>query len=137
MGNETKHQCVKRIANDRWSFHFHSCTKPATVQRNGKRYCKVHDPEYIKVKQDAIYLKCVNEHTLDRVKYVALQQCQSVNKDNPLVVAQNIGEMVEALKQISPYRTGFMESMDWKLYTEAANRIEKLLTKISEVKDNG
>jgi hypothetical protein len=28
-----------------------NCQKPATVERDGKLYCTIHDPEYIKAKQ--------------------------------------------------------------------------------------
>ena len=43
--------CVKVSPNDRWgAFHSYQCSKKAVVNREGKFYCKIHDPEYIKAK---------------------------------------------------------------------------------------
>ena len=42
------------------------CLKNAVIQREGKHYCKVHDPEYIKVKEkerDEKYRKMVKWNT--------------------------------------------------------------------------
>ena len=44
---------VKVSPNTTWgSFHQHPCSKKAVVERDGKWYCKVHDPEYIKQKDE-------------------------------------------------------------------------------------
>ena len=50
---ENKKQCSVRVqSNDRWGlFHPYPCSKTAIVERDGKWYCKIHDPEYIKAKQ--------------------------------------------------------------------------------------
>lgn len=34
------------------AFHGYQCTFKATVQREGKWFCKKHDPEYIKAKRE-------------------------------------------------------------------------------------
>jgi hypothetical protein len=46
-------QCSATVyPNDRWgSFHGYRCNKKAVVERDGKFYCKVHDPEYKAKKQ--------------------------------------------------------------------------------------
>ena len=43
-------QCsVKVYPADQWgAFHPHQCLKKATVEREGKHYCTIHDPEYVK-----------------------------------------------------------------------------------------
>lgn len=45
-------QCsVKVSPNTQWgTFQQSQCTKKVVVERNGKSYCKIHDPEYIKEK---------------------------------------------------------------------------------------
>lgn len=37
-------QCCRRVFSS-GSFRGHLCTKPATVERDGKFYCRTHDPE--------------------------------------------------------------------------------------------
>jgi hypothetical protein len=44
-------QCDRRIYGNRG--YRHQCEKKSVVTRNGVGYCKVHDPEYIKVKSEA------------------------------------------------------------------------------------
>ena len=34
-------------AGDNW--HQHQCSRKAVVERDGKAYCKIHDPEYKKL----------------------------------------------------------------------------------------
>ncbi len=50
-----KHQCSEKVSSEgSWgSFHQHKCQRPATIERDGKWYCKIHDPEYIKEKDKA------------------------------------------------------------------------------------
>lgn len=49
-----KKQCSERVAPPgQWgSFQQHQCNKKAVVEREGKAYCKIHDPEYIKTKNE-------------------------------------------------------------------------------------
>ena len=56
-------RCVQLVyPNDRWgSFHGSQCSKIGIVQRDGKWYCKVHDPEYRKQKQEASMAKYQEE----------------------------------------------------------------------------
>jgi len=42
-------QCCEKIY-DKLNWNGYQCSKKAIVERNGKSYCKVHDPEYIKTK---------------------------------------------------------------------------------------
>ena len=53
-------KCSVMVYFDMW--HDRQCKKPAIVERDGKWYCKIHDPEYIKEKQrkadEAYKAKC-------------------------------------------------------------------------------
>ena len=38
-------QCSAHVSSGaRWDFRGHQCTRKAIVERNGKSYCKIHDP---------------------------------------------------------------------------------------------
>ncbi len=55
---ESKKQCSAMVSMDNW--HAAHCQKPAKIERRGKWYCGIHDPEYIKgkeVKRQAEYEK--------------------------------------------------------------------------------
>lgn len=39
-------QCSERVSTDSW--HYKQCERDAVVERDGKAYCKQHDPEHIK-----------------------------------------------------------------------------------------
>ncbi|MFX0084263.1 MAG: hypothetical protein ACFFAU_01215 [Candidatus Hodarchaeota archaeon] len=43
-------RCSAQVSSDSW--HFRSCYRKAVVKRDGKWYCKIHDPEYIQKKCD-------------------------------------------------------------------------------------
>ena len=43
-------KCSVKVATDR-GWHFYNCSKPVTKARNGKFYCTIHDPKYVKEKQ--------------------------------------------------------------------------------------
>lgn len=47
-------QCAATVSpSDRWgSFNPHRCERKAVVERDGRHYCKIHDPEYIRQKGD-------------------------------------------------------------------------------------
>jgi len=52
---EYKHQCVEKVyPNDKYgSFHGYRCTRDGTVERDGKWYCKTHDPKAVEAKANA------------------------------------------------------------------------------------
>jgi hypothetical protein len=46
--------CVTVIPNERGGFAYrHQCTRVGSIERDGKFYCKQHDPVAVKQKQDA------------------------------------------------------------------------------------
>ena len=42
-------KCSERVS-DAYSWHNHPCTKPVKVERDGKPYCTIHDPEHKKAR---------------------------------------------------------------------------------------
>lgn len=48
-------QCCKMLYKDIWLPT--KCSRKAIVERDGKAYCKIHDPEYIKRKDEEIRKK--------------------------------------------------------------------------------
>ena len=46
---ENKKQCSRHVYEDRGRRY--PCQKKAVVERDGKWFCTIHDPEYIKAKQ--------------------------------------------------------------------------------------
>ena len=90
--------------------HFSRCQKKAVIERNGKPYCKIHDPEYIKAKMaekkaewDAEWEK---KGAYQKLQNTAVRACKEINNTNPLAVAGGIkilhGQLVagiEALKK--------------------------------------
>jgi len=47
-----REQCCKKIYTGSWSQTSRSCSRAGTVERDGKFYCKQHDPVRIKEKQE-------------------------------------------------------------------------------------
>lgn len=54
-----KKQCEVMVSPPgKWGdFQQHQCDKQAVIERAGKAYCKIHDPEYIKQKDEERELK--------------------------------------------------------------------------------
>ena len=106
-------RCSARVyPTDRWgAFHPYQCNKKSVVVRDGKLYCKVHDPEYIKAKQDKLYQEHI-QHSDKKAKErtlanLAVSACQQVNPDNPQAVAEAIPKLYEALKEFdTAYKSG-------------------------------
>src|SRR5688572_30840404 len=48
-------QCSARVFPKHGPFRGKPCSKPVAVERDGKPYCKVHDPEAVKAKNDKRY----------------------------------------------------------------------------------
>ncbi len=72
---------MKKCSTSVWRDDFHTgqCSKQATVTRDGKAYCAIHDPEYIKEKEisqkakyDANSCKCGYHFPKDLYSYCPL-----------------------------------------------------------------
>ena len=80
-------RCTAKVyPKEQWgSFHPYQCNKKGIVERDGKWYCKIHDPEYRQAKVKA---------SLDKMN----AQYESGKKDALLKAASK--DMYEALKAI-------------------------------------
>ena len=78
------------------------CTKKVVVTRNGKRYCKIHDPEYIAEKRRKWQEKFDKEWAKKEIRW-ALEEARAK--------AIN-GLTLEELKQVTPERIRAMLKED-------------------------
>ncbi len=55
MPNETTPTCCGTVkaGSDGWRTRHKQCSRPGVVERAGKHYCRTHDPEAKKARQDA------------------------------------------------------------------------------------
>ena len=79
-------QCSAQVnGQGNWgSFHQHQCSRKATIERDGVWYCRVHDPEYIKRKNEIATEKFHEEQKRKRIEYAApelLEACKRVLLD--------------------------------------------------------
>ena len=54
-------RCSKLVSHSSMGFHQQRCSFKAVVVREGKGYCKIHDPEYIKQKREERSKRCDKE----------------------------------------------------------------------------
>ena len=62
------------------AFHQHQCGKKAVVTQEGKRYCKIHDPEYVAKKSQERNKKYDEELKIRRIERAGpmlLQACKN------------------------------------------------------------
>ncbi len=99
---ENQRQCSEKVSDPgRWgSFHQHHCRKLAVVECDGKWYCQIHDPEYVKRKADEYKKEWDKKNTLRMAEIIARQSCQKINPEHPEAVVEAIVPMYEALKVI-------------------------------------
>lgn len=83
-------QCQERVWDGKW--HYYQCSKKSVVSRDGKSYCKIHDPEYIKAMQakrtaqwNAAQAQKETEWALARARYTSTE-----------------GLTIEELEQVTP-----------------------------------
>ena len=88
----TEERCQARVSGTgSWgAFHQHQCEKRAVVTREGKRYCKIHDPEYIKQKDDTSrkqYEQALAKRRLEWQAPMLLSACKEALEasHNPMV----------------------------------------------------
>ena len=87
------------------AFHQHQCEKRFTIIRDGKRYCKIHDPEYIKAKSSANTKKWEEEDARQRARHnltinanMLLQVCKDALEASHDPVVENI--LIEAIAKV-------------------------------------
>lgn len=119
-----KIRCSKQVyPNDRWgSFHGHQCiiTKNI-VMRDGKPYCKIHDPVKEAAKQKERQKKWEEENKKEKEDYrrqkAMIQACQDVS--TKILETINVSRLLEAAK--NAYRAiilGDGKKIDWQVITD-------------------
>ena len=128
---EKKQQCSVQVSpNDPWGvFHQHHCTRAAIVEQDGKWYCKVHDPEYIKVKDAKRNNEWQEKFNREIAGKIAQDQCAKINPENPKVVAESIVDIYEALRTANKLLTAASASGSVRFAISDLNKIDKALTK--------
>lgn len=124
-------RCAETVYS-RWRFSGVRCAKNAKVVRNGKGYCKVHDPEYIKAKGEARTAKLEAEWASKKKERnlisTALTACNKINPTNPQAAADSLVDMYGALKALNYYLSaGYPDNM--KLKKVAVDLMDKAITK--------
>lgn len=97
--NPEKHQCSAKIDFDTWG-HTTPCKRSATIERDGKWYCKIHDPEYRKQRATERTKVWEKKFNADVAGNIAETACLKINPDNPRAVAEQIVPMYKALKEL-------------------------------------
>jgi len=93
--------------SDQTGWHRLRCSRKGRVERDGHWYCKVHDPEYIKAKDEERTKKYNAKWNERKTELTAYKACVEINPDNPMAVAENIKDMYEALKEL--HKVFFMD----------------------------
>lgn len=96
----------------RWP-SFHQCTHIGTVERDGKMYCRLHDPVVRKEKADAKYAEYRNRLDKQANKHAARQELEALLPRIRFVL-ESIGEgvamdEVKLLQERLTYITGVLE----------------------------
>ena len=81
----SKERCQKMVSGEgQWgAFHQHQCEKRSVIVRDGKRYCAIHDPEYIAKKDKERSEKWDERMRVERIKWsgpMLLQACKDALK---------------------------------------------------------
>lgn len=63
---DEKHSCSERVySGARWDISGHPCQRNGSVERDGKWWCKQHDPEAVKARREAKRAKSNAEREAD------------------------------------------------------------------------
>src|SRR4051812_8749200 len=76
-----KSRCSKRIfSGARGDFSGHMCRLNATIERNGKLYCRIHDPEVVAERNKALDAKWKAQNAAAR-KFWAIEKARKAIGD--------------------------------------------------------
>lgn len=78
----------------------HQCVKPFAVERDGKLYCKIHDPEYVarkRAEQDARW-KAKSDadkrrYAISRVKEEIVEAAKALRKADATDIGRDLAEL--------------------------------------------
>lgn len=66
-------QCCEQVHNGPYSVSFHRCARKVSVERDGKPYCKIHDPVAVRERRRKSHDKFAKEQKI-RVARLTLQE---------------------------------------------------------------
>jgi hypothetical protein len=72
------------------SFHGYQCHKKATVEREGKKYCKIHDPVIVQQRREERYKKWDADNKISQEKFRRTQAMIKACEDVPTEVLEKI-----------------------------------------------
>lgn len=91
-------QCSKRFYNGK-TFRGHQCGKPAKVERDGRHYCTIHDPEYRKAKAEKRRAESIETVRKNAEKMEAKMRALKEQQHK----AECFDSLVEALRPIAEH----------------------------------
>ena len=123
-------QCSQRVS-DSTGLYYHQCHKKAVVEREGRLYCKVHNPEYIKEKrrkEQEKYNKEQDERQEEYARHDALEKATEGLTTEELErltpdLCRAAPKMQAALKMYQSHQKGTLGHYCW----QCANAIEQAL----------
>lgn len=135
MNEYTKgEQCSTKVSGS-GGWYSYQCQKKPTVTRNGKSYCKIHDPEYIKEKDRLSREKWDKEgieiqKKADRHQAIAIV-CEGLD-------TETLNKLTPSLLRAAPKLLEALESVLWDLEQRAMpndlNFIRQAIAEAKEVK---
>ena len=101
--------CVTVYPNEQWGiFHGHQCTRKATVERDGKHYCTIHDPVRIQEKREARHKKWDEESKANGEKWHREDTIREACKDVSTITLEKI-KVKTLLARIDELERAIME----------------------------
>ena len=128
-----KHQCSVRVFGDR-GFHW-QCERKAIIERDGKLYCKIHDPEYVKAKNiklqakwDAVWKKKQERWHRESVLYSIFTGIDTATIEKSVNIYKATPDMYEALKTLQSrgWEYGLVTNQGKALIKQALAKAERV-----------
>ena len=108
-------RCIEEVMESGRGSFFYQCRKKRGHGEGGL-YCKIHDPEYIKARQQSRQAGWDKESAERTAKYnldkTAVDACKEINPDNPQAVAESIKDIYEALKMSAEVIQEYIKEAD-------------------------
>ncbi len=128
-------RCSARCYDPTGFGHYYPCTRKAVVERDGKPYCKVHDPEYIGAKNAERTAK-FNKRWAEKTAYAELQNttiraCKQINPNNPMAVAEGISDLYKALRDLDEQLRGANLPFSQDMF-DAKRRARQAIAKVEK-----
>lgn len=136
--------CCERVrdAGSRWP-SYHGCERKSSVVRDGKPYCKIHDPVAKKEKQDAKWKQWQSKNAAEnlRAELQRLAVASYAKLPDPLAAASEdaLGQCVALLQSVASLFDE-MDSVSWdegsdfqdSSYSQLADEVRELLATIQK-----